>query len=49
MQLSNAPAEELADMLIESGKGAFELCGFMAGGQFGPLVLVLRPQSLLRL
>ncbi|KAF8264513.1 PLP-dependent transferase [Lactarius quietus] len=32
MQLSNAPAEELASMLIESGKGAFELCGFAAGG-----------------
>ena len=34
MQLSNEPAEELANMLIESGKGAFELCGLVAGGQF---------------
>ena len=34
MQLSNEPAEELAELLIESGKGAFELCGLVAGGQF---------------
>ncbi|KAI0060673.1 PLP-dependent transferase [Artomyces pyxidatus] len=32
MQLSNEPAEELAQILIDSGKGAFELCGFAAGG-----------------
>ncbi|KAH9054116.1 PLP-dependent transferase [Lactarius vividus] len=32
MQLSNEPAEELASVLLESGKGAFELCGFLAGG-----------------
>ncbi|KAL0579002.1 hypothetical protein V5O48_002997 [Marasmius crinis-equi] len=32
MQLSNEPAEELADMLIESGKGAFEWVGFASGG-----------------
>ncbi|KAI9449971.1 PLP-dependent transferase [Lactarius psammicola] len=32
MQLSNEPAEELASILLESGKGAFELCGFIAGG-----------------
>ena len=32
MQLSNEPAEELARILINSGKGAFELCGFFAGG-----------------
>jgi E3 ubiquitin-protein ligase TRIP12 len=32
MQLSNEPAEELARMLVDSGKGAFELCGFFAGG-----------------
>lgn len=32
MQLSNEPAEELASVLLESGKGAFELCGFAAGG-----------------
>lgn len=32
VQLSNEPAEELANMLIESGKGAFELCGLVAGG-----------------
>ncbi|KAH9007673.1 hypothetical protein EDB84DRAFT_1682189 [Lactarius hengduanensis] len=29
--LSNEPAEELASVLLESGKGAFELCGFAAG------------------
>lgn len=32
MQLSNEPAEELARILIDSSKGAFELCGFFAGG-----------------
>ncbi|TDL21827.1 PLP-dependent transferase [Rickenella mellea] len=32
MQLSNGPAEELAKFLIESGKGAFGLCGFVSGG-----------------
>lgn len=32
MQLSNEPAEELARNLVESGKGAFELCGFVSGG-----------------
>lgn len=31
-QFLNEPAVELARMLIESGKGAFELCGFLAGG-----------------
>ncbi|KAI0306092.1 hypothetical protein B0F90DRAFT_1808594 [Multifurca ochricompacta] len=32
VQLSNEPAEELARLLIASGNGAFELCGFVAGG-----------------
>ncbi|KAJ8487518.1 hypothetical protein ONZ45_g14307 [Pleurotus djamor] len=32
MQLSNQPAEELADVLIASGNGAFDLCGFVSGG-----------------
>ncbi|KAI9510533.1 PLP-dependent transferase [Russula earlei] len=32
MQLSNEPAEKLAKILIDSGKGAFELCGFFSGG-----------------
>ncbi|TFK74978.1 hypothetical protein BDN72DRAFT_886090 [Pluteus cervinus] len=32
MQLSNEPAEKLAKILIESSKGAFELCGFVSGG-----------------
>jgi hypothetical protein len=32
MQLSNEPAEELARILVDSGKGDFELCGFFAGG-----------------
>ena len=36
MQLSNEPAEELARILVDSGKGAFELCGFFAGGVFFP-------------
>jgi len=33
LSLSNGPAEELARILIDSGKGAFELCGFFSGGQ----------------
>ena len=32
VQLSNEPAEELARILIDTGKGAFELCGFFSGG-----------------
>lgn len=32
MQLSNGPAEDLAKYLVDSGNGAFELCGFMSGG-----------------
>ncbi|OCH91485.1 PLP-dependent transferase [Obba rivulosa] len=32
MQLSNEPAEELADFLVKTGNGAFELCGFVSGG-----------------
>ena len=32
MQLSNEPAEELAKLLVESGKGAFACCGFVSGG-----------------
>ncbi|KAI0037907.1 PLP-dependent transferase [Auriscalpium vulgare] len=32
MQLSNEPAEELARVLIDSSKGAFELCGLVSGG-----------------
>ncbi|TFK57643.1 PLP-dependent transferase [Heliocybe sulcata] len=32
MQLSNEPAEELANFLIDTGKGAFALCGFVSGG-----------------
>ncbi|KAJ4473595.1 hypothetical protein J3R30DRAFT_3659131 [Lentinula aciculospora] len=31
MQLSNEPAEKLAEILIKSGNGAFELCGFASG------------------
>lgn len=33
MQLSNDIAERLAAELVASGKGAFELCGFVAGGK----------------
>ena len=33
MQLSNEPAEELANMLVEQSDGVFELCGFFAGGK----------------
>ncbi|TRM65526.1 pyridoxal phosphate-dependent transferase [Schizophyllum amplum] len=32
MQLSNEPAEELADFIIDESDGAFELCGFVSGG-----------------
>lgn len=32
MQLSNEPAEELAKVLVDSGKGAFDLCVFVSGG-----------------
>ncbi|KAF9071607.1 hypothetical protein BDP27DRAFT_1382427 [Rhodocollybia butyracea] len=32
MQLSNEPAEKLAEILIKSGNGAFEWCGFASGG-----------------
>ncbi|KAI0352149.1 PLP-dependent transferase [Trametes cingulata] len=32
MQLSNEPAEELAQYLVESSKGAFDLVGFVSGG-----------------
>lgn len=32
MQLSNEPAEELAKYMVETGNGAFELCGFVSGG-----------------
>ncbi|VDB99883.1 unnamed protein product [Peniophora sp. CBMAI 1063] len=32
MQLSNEPAEELANLLVEQSNGAFEMCGFFAGG-----------------
>ncbi|KAL5512909.1 hypothetical protein ACEPAH_3307 [Sanghuangporus vaninii] len=32
MQLSNQPAEELAKILVDSGKGAFAQCGFVSGG-----------------
>ena len=34
-QLSNQPAEELADVLIASGKGAFDQCFFVSGGMYG--------------
>lgn len=32
VQLSNEPAEELAQFLIDESKGAFSLCGFVCGG-----------------
>ena len=32
MQLSNEPAEELAQYLVESSGGAFDLVGFVSGG-----------------
>jgi hypothetical protein len=32
MQLSNPPAEELADVLVRSGNGAFAACSFVSGG-----------------
>ena len=41
MQLSNEPAEELAQNLIASSKGAFEMVGFVSGGAY------MRPTSVL--
>jgi len=32
MQLSNQPAEQLANHLIARSNGAFALCGFVSGG-----------------
>ncbi|KAG6853891.1 hypothetical protein C0991_000356 [Blastosporella zonata] len=32
MQLSNQPAEALANKLVATSKGAFEMCGFVSGG-----------------
>jgi adenosylmethionine-8-amino-7-oxononanoate aminotransferase len=32
MQLSNEPAESLAERLINTSQGAFALCGFASGG-----------------
>ena len=32
MQLSNEPAEALANKLIQTSNGAFALCGFASGG-----------------
>lgn len=32
MQLSNEPAEELAQLLVNTGNGAFAMCGFVSGG-----------------
>ncbi|KAF8515019.1 pyridoxal phosphate-dependent transferase [Hysterangium stoloniferum] len=32
VQLSNEPAEILAEELVATGKGVFELCGFVSGG-----------------
>jgi hypothetical protein len=32
MQLSNEPAESLAQKLVNTSYGAFALCGFASGG-----------------
>jgi len=32
MQLSNEPAEALAQKLVNTSNGAFSLCGFASGG-----------------
>ncbi len=48
-QFLNEPAVELARILVESGKGAFELCGFLAGGGPDPFVLLNHKQLLFRL
>jgi hypothetical protein len=32
MQLTNGPAEELAELLVASGDGAFAACSFVCGG-----------------
>lgn len=34
MQLSNEPAEALAQKLVDTSRGAFSLCGFASGGPF---------------
>jgi len=34
MQLSNEPAEALAQKLVDTSRGAFALCGFASGGPF---------------
>lgn len=48
MQLSNEPAEELAKVLVDSGKGAFELCGFVSGGMFSGLLLIAQTHFCVR-
>ena len=40
-QFLHEPAVELARILVESGKGAFGLCGVLSGGGLGPFVLRL--------
>jgi hypothetical protein len=42
MQLSNTQAEELARVLVASGKGAFEMCVFVSGGKRFFRVLIAR-------
>jgi hypothetical protein len=51
MQLSNEPAEELAKVLVNSANGAFELCGFVSGGNYLHIVATFvnpHPLRLLR-
>jgi hypothetical protein len=44
MQLSNEPAEELAELLVKTSKGAFDTVGFAAGGKILSLsLLIARP------
>lgn len=41
MQLSNEPAEELAQWLVNTGNGAFTSCAFLAGGMLPTPLFVL--------
>lgn len=40
MQLTNGPAEELGQFLVDTSNGAFALCGILSGGRFRLLFCV---------
>lgn len=41
VQLTNEPAEELAKILLDSGKGAFAQVGFVSGGKYNNILHLL--------